>query len=131
MNQMQPQAPVAQQPGPPVEEEMEGEMYAEPGATPGQGIDQEELQGLLMSRVQQLSKEELQILDSIVTPETIMVLYKVFPELGVLFDHATAVYQGSEGGGEEQAAPMEQPDEAAAADAHPLINQGVSRGLMG
>ena len=43
-----------------------------------------EIEGVLMSRITQMSPEELQALDSAVTPEVSTALLKLLPELGEL-----------------------------------------------
>lgn len=105
------------------EEGTEGEMPE---------IDGEELQMLLFSRVKQLSQPEMQILDSIITPQTVPVLFKLFPELGVLFDQGSQLRQ--QGGGMPQV-PQQgqggQPQQFEQEEENPLVSGGnVSRGLM-
>lgn len=131
-----------QQPGPQMEE---GQV--EPGYSPEEGmegevpeIDGEELQMLLFSRVKQLSQPEMQILDSIITPQTVPVLFKLFPELGILFDQGSQLRQ--QGGAQPPAAgggmpqmPQQgqggQPQQYEQEEENPLVSGGnVSRGLM-
>lgn len=127
------QMPINQQP----EAMMEGDMQ---GAQPMPEINGEELQMLLFSRVQQLSPPEMQILDDIITPQTVPVLFKLFPELGVLFERGTHIQaflaqQGAGGPEGAQGMPQQpmpqQPAPAQAANANPLVDDRASAGLMG
>lgn len=88
-------------------------------------IDGEQLQMLLFSRFKELTPVEMQILDSIITPQTVPVLFKLFPELGVLFDMGSQL-QGMAPQGQPQPM-MGQPQQTAAMPSNP----NVSRGLMG
>lgn len=91
-------------------------------------LDGEEVQMLLFSRIQELDPTEMQTLaDSFnINPETIAVLFKVLPELGILFD---SIMQGSGEGG----MPDEQQEQYPADEEsqNPLVNDNLSRGLMG
>lgn len=154
MNPMMNQKPQAQ-PQPPedeYEEDMEapeeGEDMEQP--MPQQGMEQgvptingEDLQMLLLDRVRQLNPQEMQVLDSIITPESIMVLFKIFPELGVLFEKGTQVQGMAGGGGQGMNPQMPQQDPAAPQaspaqfqgqqeeEPNPLSNPNISRGLTG
>jgi len=46
----------------------------------------EEIEVVLMSRIANMSQEELSLLDSAITPEVARVLMKVLPELGEIID---------------------------------------------
>ena len=61
----------------------------------------EEIEIVLMSRIANMSQEELSILDSAITPEVARVLMKVLPELGEIIDKVQ--------GEMEQPMPMEEP----------------------
>lgn len=103
--------------------EMEGEGSEMPM------IDGEQLQMLLFDRVRQLSPQEMQVLDSIITPQTVPVLFKLFPELGILFDMGSQLQGMNGGGGQEQE--QGQPQMGQAQQPNPLSNPNVSRGLSG
>ncbi len=119
------------------EEAVEDGMEEESGTGETGGnvpvIDGEQLQALLFDRVKQLTPEEMQILDSIVTPESVPVLFKLFPELGILFDMGSQL-QGSPGqeqaGGGQPAPPAPEPQRQEESQ-NPLSNPDVSRGLRG
>lgn len=128
MMQQQGQTPMQQQaPQGAAPEEMESE-YAEGGPQ----IDGEELQMLMFERVQQLSPEEMQVFSSIITPQTVAVLLKMFPELGILFDEVLSGQMGQGQPQPQQGAQM-MPGQPApgAGEQHPFINPNVSKGLMG
>ena len=61
----------------------------------------EEIEIVLMSRIANMSQEELSLLDSAITPEVARVLMKVLPELGEIIDRVQ--------GEMEQPMPMEEP----------------------
>ncbi len=61
----------------------------------------EEIEVVLMSRIANMSQEELSLLDSAITPEVARVLMKVLPELGEIIDKVQ--------GEMEQPMPMEEP----------------------
>jgi hypothetical protein len=61
----------------------------------------EEIEIVLMSRIANMSQEELSLLDSAITPEVARVLMKVLPELGEIIDKVQ--------GEMEQPMPMEEP----------------------
>ena len=61
----------------------------------------EEIEIVLMSRIANMSQEELSLLDSEITPEVARVLMKVLPELGEIIDKVQ--------GEMEQPMPMEEP----------------------
>lgn len=91
-------------------------------------VNGEELQGLLFSRIGQMSDEELDVLQSIITPETASVLFKLLPELGILIEKAL---QGSEEGMGSM------PEKEGGSDTsmehesdNPLVNPKISSGLM-
>jgi hypothetical protein len=61
----------------------------------------EEIEIVLMSRIANMSQEELSLLDRAITPEVAQVLMKVLPELGEIIDKVQ--------GEMEQPMPMEEP----------------------
>lgn len=61
----------------------------------------EEIEIVLMSRIANMSQEELSLLDRAITPEVARVLMKVLPELGEIIDKVQ--------GEMEQPMPMEEP----------------------
>lgn len=104
---------------------------------PGAQINGEDLQKLLLERVTQLSQPELQILDQMITPQTIPVLFKIIPELGVLFEMGSQI-AGAQGGAAQQPPTDGQPQPQAPAgpqqrpqEPNPLMDENVSRGLVG
>ncbi len=105
--------------------EMEGEGSDMPM------IDGEQLQMLLFDRVRQLSPQEMQVLDSIITPQTVPVLFKLFPELGILFDMGSQLQGMNGGSGQGQEQEQGQPQMGQAQQPNPLSNPNVSRGLSG
>ena len=60
----------------------------------------EEIAAMLVARLSAMSEQELQMLDTVITPEVASVLMKLLPELQELI----AAVEG--GGGEQMAAPM-------------------------
>ena len=60
----------------------------------------EEIAAILVARLSAMSEQELQMLDTVITPEVASVLMKLLPELQELI----AAVEG--GGGEQMAAPM-------------------------
>jgi len=95
----------------------------------GPEINGEELQMLLFSRVQELSQPEMMILDQMITPQTVPVLFKLFPELGILFEQGTQLQGMSPQG---QANVQQMPAGSAYESENPLVNDGnLSQGLMG
>lgn len=82
----------------------------------------EDVQALLFSRIETLSPQEMQVLDSIITPETVPVLFKIFPELGILFDKGSQLQQGA---GRQQ---MQRPQQQMSSIP---VDPNLSRGLMG
>ena len=61
----------------------------------------EEIAAMLVARLSAMSEQELQMLDTVITPEVASVLMKLLPELQELI----AAVEGG-GGGEQMAAPM-------------------------
>ena len=61
----------------------------------------EEIEVVLMSRIANMSQEELSLLDRAITPDVAQVLMKVLPELGEIIDKVQ--------GEMEQPMPMEEP----------------------
>lgn len=55
------------------------------------------MQILLLKRIGEMSQEELEALDSIITPESITVLAKLLPELIPVFENASA-FRNDDGG---------------------------------
>ncbi len=86
-------------------------------------IDPEELQMTLFARIEQLTQPEAQAFASMITPGTAPILFKIFPELGPLFEQVLNARMGSAGGGPQAQAP--------AAPQNPLAQDGISKGLMG
>ena len=83
----------------------------------------QDIQNVLLSRIQNLGEEEGRILDAFITPETVPVLVKIFPELEPLFNML-----GKNDGG----APIQQPQMAE--QENPILSDvpsGASRGLTG
>lgn len=111
---MMPQAQQAQSPGGPM-----------PPAAAGGGaqpmVSGEEVQGLLFSRINQMTPEEMQMLDSIITPKTLPMLFKLLPELAILFEQGSNLKGASSGPVPGGAQVPQQQD----------VNQQASRGLMG
>ena len=114
-----------------------GQMQQGPEGQPMPEIDGEELQMLMMERVGTLSPPEMQVLDSIITPQTVPVLFKLFPELGILFEQGSQIqaYMQQQGGQQPQGQPQMQQQQMQQQgqpqqQANPLINDEVSAGLM-
>lgn len=106
-----------------------GAMPMQPPPQQQQNIPQiraEDLQKVLLQRVAQLSPEETDVLDAMITPETVMVLVKLFPELGVVFIEASALRGADEK--EEMGTSEEDVDSKYGSDIVPA--QGVSKGLV-
>ncbi len=133
--QPQQSPPMPQQSAAPEQPPMPMQGQPQPGME-GQGaefdpsvINGEELQMLLFTRLQELSPEEARAFADLITPETVIPLFKLLPELGILFDEILsqrAQGMGQDGAGMPQ--PQEQPmDESE----NPLVNDNISRGLMG
>lgn len=102
------------------------------------------VQALLFTRIQALNPQEIQTLDQIMTPQTLPILGKIFPELIPLFNESTAgkptVRSPVSPGGAPAGAPGGQPPPQGASPAppgsdNPLSNPppsgGPSKGLMG
>lgn len=136
--------------------EQEDDQYVEAGAEGDDAneapeIDPEEMQMLIFSRIAELSPEETQIFSSMVTPQTVGVLFKIMPELGPLLQEIVMAQQGQGGGMPQQGGqPMPQgagaappqprpmPQQAAPqqqqpqqAGIHPFLSDEVSKGLVG
>lgn len=133
-----PEEEMMQEPMPQQQPPMGGGMPQQPmmpqagGAPPAPMIDGEDLQMLLFSRVAEMNPQEQQTLDALITPETLPVLFKLLPELGILFEQASAI-KGMQGEGmepEEEYEDEEGMDYEEESD-NPLINENLSRGLMG
>lgn len=92
-------------------------------------LNGEDVQMLLFSRIAEMNQQELQTLDSVITPETLPVLFKLLPELGILFEQASAI-QGRGMAGEGMMEENGEGYEDEESD-NPLINDNLSRGLMG
>jgi hypothetical protein len=97
----------------------------------------QQVQNILFSRIDKLSEEEYAAFedsfDSIITPETMPVLEKVFPELAMLLMQASA-FTGQEpmiGGGQPAAGGAQQYAASGEVEENPLTSNGASRGLMG
>ena len=84
---------------PPVEEDLLEGMA--PEARGALMEPDEEIEIVLMSRIANMSQEELSILDRAITPEVAQVLMKVIPELGDIIDKVQSEM--------EQPMPMEEP----------------------
>ena len=109
-----PQAPQAPQQGGPMQSPQQALGFI-------QGV-----QDILYARVQALTEDEINTLDTIITPETYPILVKIFPELEQLFE------QGSNYDAENSPADAYGSDEQGedSQGKHPLFNN-VSAGLMG
>ncbi len=90
----------------------------------------EDVQMLLFSRVQNLTEPEMVTLDQMITPETIVVLLKLFPELAILFERASA-FQGEQYQGQPQQQAQQEYEQDDEEGGNPLVNNNLSRGLMG
>ena len=134
--------PMPQQQAPAAAPQMQGQEVEEPNEMENEGdpgvptINGEELQMLLFSRLQQLSPDEGRTFANLVTPETVIPLFKMFPELGILFDQiltqrAQGVGQETGGGMPQQGMPPMQQEEPMEEEQNPLVNDNISRGLMG
>lgn len=123
--EMAQQPPMPQPQQPPMAGGGMPQMQQQAGAMPQSTIDGEELQMLLISRFGQLEPSEQDQFADLVNPETIPVLFKMFPELGILFDKIMELQNGGMPEQEMQDQPMEEEPE------NPLINDNLSRGLMG
>lgn len=123
MNQMMPQQ--QGQPQQMEEADMESD-YAE--GMPE--INGEELQMLMFNRVAELTPQEQQVFASVVTPQTVPVLFKMFPELGILFDQ---ILSGQGGAQSQPGAGQMMPGQPApgSGEDHPFLRDNVSKGLMG
>lgn len=109
---------------------------AAPGAMPGAapqggapgpdlGFNQQVYQ-IVMSRIQTMTPEEEQVLDSVISPQTLPVFLKILPELKPLLDLMSQ-------GGEGQQGPISA-DGGGAEERNPLsadVPPGVSKGLVG
>lgn len=105
---------------PPIQQQPKAQAGGVPMQQPQQQpspIRAEDLQKVLLQRVAQLSPEEEDILDSMITPETNIVLMKLFPELGIIFEVGSSL-RGAE----------EDRDSNYGSDIVPA--QGVSKGLV-
>tara|TARA_R110000823_G_scaffold77538_2_gene177051 strand:- start:1482 stop:1850 length:369 start_codon:yes stop_codon:yes gene_type:complete len=80
--------------------EMTDEMKQQ--ATQSLMTPDENIQAVLMSRLTQMSPEELQALDSAVSPTVEAALLKLLPELGELINALSTQGQGMEQGMEEE-----------------------------
>lgn len=105
-----------------------------PGTPPGQPmVSGEEVQGLMFSRLGQMSDEELNMLGSIVTEETVSVLFKLLPELGIFFEEALKFNGSQQQGvtGQQGESEARIPKGDGEESDNPLVNPKISRGLMG
>lgn len=114
----------------------------------------QDVQNILLSRIQTLNPQEEKILDSALTPQTIPIFLKLFPELKPLFDMMTSGNQsgpigqqpGQPGAGAPSPAapggapaPAGAPGQGGAPDDsddedetdNPLVNNQASSGLVG
>lgn len=126
-------APAQQAPMPP-----QGQaQQAGPQRVADIGFNQD-IQNVLLSRIDSLPPQEVEMMDAFVTPQNIGVLTKVFPEIAVLFQEASSLKQGGQpsptpapavGGQVQQqaSAPMPQSQPSP----NPLVRDGVSSGLVG
>ncbi len=95
----------------------------------------QDVQNILFSRIQTLNPQEIKVLDAVLTPQTIPVLAKLFPELKPVFD-SMGQPQGGGPIGQQPPAQAAQgaPDQAGAqgpqgpADAEDDPNQGGDSG---
>ncbi len=113
----QPQQP-PQQPAPP--------QQGQPNTTPQGGPQQvanigfnQDVQNILLSRIQKMPPQAQKILDSVLTPQTIPVFLMLLPELKPLFDHMMqAAQQG----------PIGQPGQPPASQGAPPSPSGAPAG---
>ena len=126
----------------------QGQNQVPPTAVPPQQggqqkvLNGEDVQILLLQRVAQLNEEEQQIFDILVTPETIPVWMKIAPELGIVYEKATAIMeydknnpQQPNAGNAQQPSPQQQGQPQAQQipqqqSKNPLLDGGSSEGLM-
>lgn len=104
------------------------------------------MQILLLKRIGEMSQEELEALDAIITPESITVLAKLLPELIPVFEHASSLREDgggiaeeggeneeSDGGNEEEGGsqnPLTEDDSEDEENQMMGRNPAVSRGLV-
>ncbi len=123
-----PSAPQPQMAADPAASYAEEPMEGSGGPQPVENIGfNQDIQNVLYSRVQTLSEQEVAALDAIVTPQTYPALIKIFPEMQMIFDEATAMDDSGQGpiqGGHPQQG-------AAPPSGNPILNDSVSRGLVG
>lgn len=142
-------APAPPQPGP-------GAAPQQSGLRPAVNVGfNQDVQNILLTRIQQLTPPDAKVLDGILNPQTIPVLTKIFPELKPLFDMLTSGGQPGPIGGQQppaqagptgaasQAAPSAaqpggQPGQGPSSDEededetdNPLVNNQASSGLVG
>lgn len=89
----------------------------------------EDVQMLMFQRVKQLTREELILFDGLITIETLPLFLKILPELGVLYEQATAI-RGMEAQGEMPQEGMYE-EEQGEEEENPFLGEGISRGLVG
>lgn len=89
-----------------------------------------DIKKLLFSRFSKLSYQEADVFASIITKETYPVLLKVFPELDVLLQQAL-VFNG-EKSQDDYTSPQQQDyiKPTAPQEENPLMDSGVSKGLV-
>lgn len=56
----------------------------------------QDVQNVLWSRVQAMSEQELDVIDAVITPQTLPVLVKLFPEMQLLFEQGSQVSSASQ-----------------------------------
>lgn len=112
----------------------------------------QDVQNILLSRIQTLTPQEEKVLDAVLTPQTIPVFVKIFPELKPLFDMLTSggqqgpigqpgqQGQPAQGGAPAQGAPPDAEDAGPGGDNgsdeeeesdNPLVKSPASAGLIG
>lgn len=101
------------------------------GPQPVQNIGfNQDVQNILWSRVETLTEQEIDALDKIITPQTFPALVKLFPEIKLLFEQASAMAQQDMMGPSMPRQPAAQP--AGGGQQNPIVTDtGASRGLMG
>lgn len=119
--EMQPQAPDAGM-----------DEHVGPSQVADIGFNQD-VQNIVLSRIQTMTPQEEQILDAVINPQTAAVFIKILPELKPLFDMMSA--GGSQGGGPigqpGAAAPPQAPQAPQAAPAFAAADEEERPGVEG